>query len=133
MSLHLRNLEQGRVLSWPFPRDDELVKEERERLARYTLAQRAYSRLRRMLANTDPGPQQTAITLGGPQASAVFVRKSGKPLTDGIPSLCSYDGYWKVFNKSVPRVADLLRQDDTWVRNIEETGNREPAHQKNKT
>ncbi|MBO9356833.1 type VI secretion system membrane subunit TssM [Bordetella petrii] len=122
MSLHLRNLVQGRVLSSPFPRDDDLVQEARDRLARYTLAQRAYSRLRRMLANTEQGPEQTAITLGGPQASAVFVRKSGKPLTQGIPSLYSYDGYWKVFNQRVTRVADLLRQDDAWVLNIEAPG-----------
>jgi len=122
MSLHLRNLVQGRVLASPFPRDDELVTEARDRLARFTLAQRAYSRLRRMLANSEQAPEQTAITLGGPQASAVFVRKSGKPLTQGIPSLYSYNGYWNVFNKRVTQVAELLRQDDAWVLNIAAPG-----------
>src|SRR3546814_17207301 len=39
MSLHLRNMVQGRVLSSPFPRDDDMVKEERERMGSYTLAQ----------------------------------------------------------------------------------------------
>jgi len=129
MSLHLRNLVQGRVLSSPFPRDDELVAQMRARLAHYTLAQRSYSRLRRLLSNTDQGPEQTAITLGGPQASAVFVRKSGKPLTDGIPALYSYDGYWKIFNQRVNRVAELLRQDDAWVLNIAPPGVLDQASQ----
>src|SRR3546814_18755697 len=84
MSLHLRNLVQGRVLSSPFPRDDELVTEARERLDRYTLAQRAYSRLRPLLAHPDQGPQQHAITLGRPQARAMFVRTSRQPLPAGI-------------------------------------------------
>ncbi|CAM3504975.1 type VI secretion system membrane subunit TssM [Bordetella flabilis] len=122
MSLHLRNLVQDRVLASPFPRDDDLVRDARDRLARYTLAQRAYSRLRRMLANTDETPDSTAVTLGGPQATAVFVRKSGKPLTQGIPALYSYRGYWDVFNKRVERVAELLRSDDAWVLDIAPPG-----------
>src|SRR3546814_12122862 len=84
MSLHLRNLVHGRVLSSPFPRDDELVKEAPERLARHTLAQRAYRRPRRMPANTHQGPKHTSITLCGPQASAVFVRQRGKPPHDRV-------------------------------------------------
>jgi type VI secretion system protein ImpL len=122
MSLHLRNLVRDRVLSSPFPRDDELVRQARERLARYTLAQRAYSRLRRMLANDDDMPDNTAVTLGGPRATSIFVRKSGKPLTDGIPALYSYHGYWDVFNKRIDRVAEVLRSDDAWVLDIPPPG-----------
>lgn len=122
LSLHLRNLVRDRVLSSPFPRDDQLVRAARERLARYTLAQRAYSRLRRMLANGEDAPDNTAVTLGGPAATSVFVRKSGKPLTDGIPALYSYRGYWDVFNKRVDRVAEVLRGDDAWVLDIPPPG-----------
>ncbi len=122
LSLHLRNLVRDRVLSSPFPRDDTLVRAARERLARYTLAQRAYSRLRRMLANDEDAPDNTAVTLGGPSATSIFVRKSGKPLTDGIPALYSYRGYWDVFNKRVDRVAEVLRSDDAWVLDIPPPG-----------
>ncbi|WP_454688486.1 type VI secretion system membrane subunit TssM [Achromobacter aloeverae] len=115
LSLHLRNLVREHVLASPFPQDMELVRRMRERLASYTLPQRAYSRLRRMLGNTGELPDITAVTLGGPQATSVFVRKSGKPLTDGIPGLYSYRGYWDVFSKRVPGVAELLRADDAWV------------------
>ncbi|HEY9269474.1 type VI secretion system membrane subunit TssM [Achromobacter sp.] len=118
LSLHLRNLTQSHVLASPFPKDDALVAQAREKLARYTLAQRAYSRLRRTLANADAAPEITVVTLGGAQASAVFVRKSGKPLSQGIPALYSYRGYWDVFNKRVTGVAEVLRSDDAWILNI---------------
>src|SRR5690606_41575414 len=59
MSLHLRNLVQGRVLSSAFPRDDELVKQARARRARYTVAKRDDNRLRRMLSTSDQRPEQT--------------------------------------------------------------------------
>ncbi|ARP87833.1 hypothetical protein CAL13_17645 [Bordetella genomosp. 9] len=122
MSLHLRNLAGDRVLASPFARDDDLVRNARERLARYTLAQRAYSRLRRMLANGEEIPDHTVVTLAGPQATSLFVRKSGKPLTQGIPGLYSYHGYWDVFNKRADRVAEVLRSDDAWVLDIPPPG-----------
>ncbi|KDC47341.1 type VI secretion system membrane subunit TssM [Bordetella bronchiseptica] len=122
MSLHLRQLAQGGVLASPFPRDEALVRQARDELARHTLAQRAYSRLRRMLAGADDQPPTTAVTLGGPQASAVFVRKSGKPLAQGIAALYTYRGYWDVFNPRVTRVAERLRSDDAWVLDIAPPG-----------
>lgn len=129
LSLHIRNLVQGRVLASPFPRDEELVKQAREQLARYTLAQRAYSRLRRMLAGGESAPDTTAVTLGGPQANSVFTRKSGKPLNQGIPSLFTYRGYWDVFNPRVTRVAELLRKDDAWVLDVAPPGVMDQAAQ----
>lgn len=130
LSLHLRNLVQGRILASPFPVDEALVRQSRERLASFTLADRAYSRLRRILTNAEPGPDTTAITLGGPQATSVFTRKSGKPLTAGIPSLYSYRGYWNVFNKRAATVAGVLRQDDAWVLNIAPPGMLDDASQR---
>jgi type VI secretion system protein ImpL len=125
LSQNLENLVRGHVLTSPFPKDEALVNRARERLAGYPLPQRAYSRLRRLLGNGNSNgngggglPNTTAVTLGGPQVTAVFVRKSGKPLTDGIPGLYSYAGYWEVFNKRVSEVVDLLRTDDAWVLNI---------------
>ena len=130
LSLHLRNLTQGRVLASPFPKDDALVAQAREKLARYTLAQRAYSRLRRTLANADAAPPNTVVTLGGPQASSVFVRKSGKPLSQGIPALYSYRGYWDVFNRRITSVAELLRSDDAWILDIPPPGVLDQAAQR---
>ncbi|KOF52629.1 MULTISPECIES: type VI secretion system membrane subunit TssM [unclassified Achromobacter] len=129
MSLHLRNLVQGKVIVSPFPKDEALVARAREQLARYTLAQRSYSRLRRLLIGGSKAPETTVVTLAGPQAGAVFTRKSGKPLTQGIPSLYSYDGYWKVFNTRVGQVAERLRADDAWVLGIEPGSLRERAGQ----
>jgi type VI secretion system protein ImpL len=127
LSLNLDNLVREHVLASPFPKDEALVKQTRERLAGYPLEQRAYSRLRRLLGSGGGLQDTTAVTLGGPQATSVFLRKSGKPLTDGIPGLYSYAGYWEVFNKRVPDVADLLRADDAWVLNIPQPPTPDPA------
>lgn len=118
MSLHLRNLVQNKVIVSPFPKDEALVAKARERLAGYTLAQRSYSRVRRLLIGHDAAPETTVLTLAGGQAGSVFVRKSGKPLSQGIPALYSYEGYWKVFNPRVGQVAQRLRSDDAWVLGI---------------
>ncbi|VFR37023.1 IcmF-related protein [plant metagenome] len=115
MSAHLRALATGKVLVSPFPRDDALIREARERLASLPLAQRAYSRVRRILADNAGLDEITVATLGGTQAASVFTRASGKPLTQGIPGLFSYKGYWDIFNKRVDGVADNLSRDDAWV------------------
>lgn len=118
LSRHLHALTDDRIVASPFPRDDELVRQARERLAGHTLATRAYSRLKRILAHEDVAPS-TVVSLAGPQAASVFVRTSGKPLTDGISGLYSYRGYWDIFSKRIDPVATQLRSDDAWVLGLE--------------
>ncbi|MFA4912659.1 MAG: type VI secretion system membrane subunit TssM [Burkholderiaceae bacterium] len=114
LSRHLHALTDGRVVASPFPQDEELVRQARERLAGHSLAARAYSRLKRILASEDL-EASTVVSLAGPQAASVFVRTSGKPLTDGISGLYSYRGYWDVFSKRIDPVSAQLRRDDVWV------------------
>ncbi|MEI2415180.1 type VI secretion system membrane subunit TssM [Orrella sp. JC864] len=115
LSAHLRALARDRVVVSPFPRNDALVERTRQRLASYPLAERAYSRLRRMLADNENLEPTTVTTLAGPQAASVFIRASGLPLTQGIPGLYSYEGYWDIFAKRIDEVAQSLRRDDAWV------------------
>ncbi len=127
LSAHLRALVSDRVVVSPFPKDEALVEQARQRLAGHTLAQRSYSRLRRMLADSENLQATTVITLAGPQASSVFKRASGLPLTQGIPGLYSYEGYWNVFAKRIDEVALALRRDDVWVLGLPAAAALDPA------
>ncbi len=114
LSGHLRRLMAASALSSPFAQDPDLVSTVRADLDRYSLARRAYSRLRRLLLG-DGQPDTTFASLGGSAAMTVFVRSSGAPLNEGVPALYSYKGYWDVFSPRIEQVASALRRDDAWV------------------
>ena len=110
-------LELGVFVS-PFPKDEGLVKRVRDNLDRYSLQDRAYSRLKRVLANVEL-KSSTILSLAGSEAPSVFRRKSGKPINEGVPGLFSYHGYWNVFDKNVEKETMNLRRDDTWVLEVD--------------
>jgi type VI secretion system protein ImpL len=114
LSGHLRSLMEASALSSPFAQDQSLVSSARADLDSYSLAKRAYSRLRRLLLS-DGLPDITFASLGGPAAMTVFARSSGAPLNEGIPALYSYKGYWDVFSPRIAQVAGALRKDDAWI------------------
>ncbi len=111
---HVASLTRSRILASPFPMDEELVSQRREELAAFTLSQRAYSRIQRLLRDA-PAESHSVVSMGGPQATSVFYRASGKPLTHGIPGLFSYQGYWKVFNTRIGAIVGELLRDDVWI------------------
>lgn len=111
---HIDNLVGNGVIVSPFPKDEELISTVRDNLNRVPTAHRAYSRIERILAE-QAGTPLTVTTLGGSQAPTVFKRKSGLPLTQGVPSLFSFNGYWNVFDKRVERETVRLREDDVWI------------------
>lgn len=45
----------------------------------------------------------------------MFSRKSGKPVSEGVPGLYTPDGYWKSFNDQIDSVTTALHKDDAWV------------------
>lgn len=45
----------------------------------------------------------------------MFSRKSGKPVSEGVPGLYTPDGYWKSFNDQIDSVTTALHEDDAWV------------------
>lgn len=115
LETHLNNLfNSGHAVTSSVPMDEALVAQTRQRLAQYSLAQRAYSRLKRKLGGTQL-PEFTVAGAGGVQAPLVFARISGQPLTNGIPGLFSYRGYHDVFSKEVGRAALLLGGEESWV------------------
>ncbi len=106
-------LERGAVTS-PVPADQNLIQTVRTMLARYPLANRVYSRLKRQGVGADI-PEFTIVKAAGPAAPIVITRASGAPLTKGIPGLFTYDGYYKAFRKESDKVANQLADEEAWV------------------
>ncbi len=116
LSEHLDRLIDGRVVVSAQPIDTTLVAEVRQRLAQMSPAQRAYSRLKQLLNTGDKLPPDfSVVRASGPEAPQVFARASGKPLTQGISGLFTYDGYHGLFLHELPKVTTLLAKEETWV------------------
>jgi type VI secretion system protein ImpL len=90
-----------------------LVEEVRARLANFPLAERAYSLIRQLPA-AQRLPEWRVSEHGGPAVTRVFVRPSGKMLSEGVPGIYTYDGFHKVF---LPALGDVTAQvgRDAWV------------------
>ncbi len=104
------------LLSDPLPQmqlDGELVAAARARIASVSLAQRVYSRIRPSAAAQRLPPWRPSDALG-PAGLPLFVRASGKRLTDGIPGFFTVDGFHKVL---LPSLAGATRSVvlESWV------------------
>jgi type VI secretion system protein ImpL len=84
--------------------DPRLVADAQTALARVPLPRRAYTAL-----VSDPAvaklPGWRATEHAGPTASAVLVRRSGRPLGAEIPAIFTYDGFHQVFLPQLDEVA----------------------------
>jgi type VI secretion system protein ImpL len=97
----------------PVPLDQAAISHARAALARVPLAARVYARIK--VANLSRQvPEFRASEVAGRDAAVAFVRRSGEPLTKGVPGLYTVKGYRQAFQPQVPLVAvDLLREG--WV------------------
>jgi type VI secretion system protein ImpL len=119
LSQHLDALlAQGAVVA-PVPEDAALVAATRAQLAGVPLPQRVYNRMRQQGLGADY-PEFSIARAAGPNASLVFTRTSGKPLTKGVPGLFSYDGYRKGFEPEIARVSSQLADEQGWVLGVNE-------------
>ena len=111
---HLQTALEQKPLEMVLPYDKTLVEQVRRQLAAAPLAQRAYSRLKRV----GPGPQVSDFKVAekaGPAAPQVLKRRSGTPLTQNVPAMFTIDGYDKTFRaKSIPIVKQLA-DEEAWV------------------
>lgn len=114
LSNHLSNLFTVRPVLLPFKANEELIKKVRSNLQSYSLAQRSYNRLKLNLLDSTV-PDFNLMDAGGPHASRVFTRKSGRPIAEGIPFLYTHDGYHKQFLPELTRMVARLEQEDEWV------------------
>jgi type VI secretion system protein ImpL len=97
----------------PIPSDGELVKRARESLATLSPAERTYKLIKER-AKADEIADWRIVDHGGPAAARVFGRKSGRPLSEGIPGLYTYDGFHKVFLPALDGIADAVSS-ESWV------------------
>lgn len=114
---HLSQLLDVQIQASPYAKDEPLVEQAQAALNRAPLSQRVYGRLKRLLLKQTEIKPVSLVDLAGPQTELAFSRKSGKPVTDGVPGLFTSQGYWKTFNDNIDPVTDTLRQEDVWVLN----------------
>ncbi|WP_250523393.1 MULTISPECIES: type VI secretion system membrane subunit TssM [unclassified Caballeronia] len=118
---HLDGLLARGLVHPNLPFDERLVAHLRAMLAANTLAQRVYGRVKQQGVGADY-PEFTIAHAGGPNASLVFTRSSGAPLTRGVAGLYSFDGYHKAFLKAVDETAAQLAAEEPWVLGIRDQG-----------
>ncbi len=112
LSIHVAALLEAQTNDTPVQLDKGLIAQTRLALAQLPLQQRIYNRLKRELARAKL-PEFSATSAGGINAPQVFVRRSGEPLTRGVPGIYSVAGYRKYLELSEQAVADIAK--DSWV------------------
>src|SRR6185437_9308108 len=104
------------LLNTPLPKvplNGALVEDARRTFSRVSLADRVYASIHRSAAATALPPWRPSDALGT-TGVGVFYRKSGAPLTDGVPGFFTVDGFYKVL---LPQLPNATRQvaSDSWV------------------
>ena len=96
------------------PLDGALVQMARSTFSRMTPAERAYSRIRPTSAPADVMAWSPAAALGSADAASLFVRSSGRPMTDSIPGFFTARGFREIL---LPALAPTAKQisDESWV------------------
>lgn len=104
------------LLTEPLPQvqlDGALVTQVRGRIATVPMAQRVYSRIAPSPAAQRVPPWRPSDALGVAGAT-LFVRASGKPLTDGVPGFFTTDGFHKVLLPSLESAVKSVVS-ESWV------------------
>ena len=114
---HLSQLLDTQIQASPYAKDEQWVAQAQAAINRAPLSQRVYGRLKRLLLKQTDIKPVSLVDLAGPQTELAFSRKSGKPVTDGVPGLFTSQGYWKAFSDNIDPVTDTLRKEDVWVLN----------------
>jgi type VI secretion system protein ImpL len=97
----------------PITLDGGLVDQARATFSRVPVAQRVYSRIAPSSA-AQALPQWRPSDALGAAGAELFVRASGRPLTDGISGLYTPEGFQSVLLASLPAVAKQVA-DESWV------------------
>jgi type VI secretion system protein ImpL len=110
----LRHLDA--LLAEPLPSvslDGDLVTHARDTFAKVSPAQRAYSRIQLSAAAQRLAPWRPSDVLGA-AGIPLFIRSSGKPLSDGIAGLLTVQGFHTVLLPSLSEAARAIAA-ESWV------------------
>jgi len=105
-------LETAGAAAEPPVLDAALIAKVRATLAMMPLPERVYNRLKRVVAQARL-PEFSVNRAVGRDVSAVLARKSGEPLTRGIPGVFSVAGYRELLKQAPGALADIAK--DSWV------------------
>ena len=95
------------------PLDGALVEDARRSFSRVTLAERVYSAIKGSPAARAVPPWRPADAAGA-SGVRVFIRRSGAPLTDGVPGFYTVDGFYKVLLPALPAATRQVAS-ESWV------------------
>ena len=113
LAAHLHAALAQKPLETVLPINRGVVDEARRQLAAASLAERAYSRIRRI--GVSGMPDFKLNEAAGPSAALVLRRSSNKPLTDGVPAMFTLKGYNKAFHGSAKLMVTRLADEESWV------------------
>ncbi|MGE0801680.1 MAG: type VI secretion system membrane subunit TssM, partial [Lautropia sp.] len=119
---HIDALLTRGTLQESLPIDQPLLARVRAQLAATPFPQRVYQRLLRQRVAAQ-FPAFRADNAGGPSAALVFQRRSGRPLSEGVAGLFTYDGYHRGFSQAVDAVISDLAAEEVWVLGIADSSN----------
>ncbi|MBK8181845.1 MAG: type VI secretion system membrane subunit TssM [Candidatus Competibacteraceae bacterium] len=114
LNAHLDALLEQAPLQSPIALDAALIQTIRGALNQVPLAQRVYERLKQNQRRGGNPPDIGLSLAAGPDAPRVFDRKSGQPLSSGIPGLYTYNGYYQFFAKEGPTLIGQLAG-ESWI------------------
>ncbi|POM18475.1 hypothetical protein CSX04_06781 [Burkholderia cepacia] len=115
---HLAALFGGRVAVSPYPMNERLVADVRDRLRQVPFSQRLYRQLTLTLRPATAAFDFSVARAVGPDASLVFRRQGGKPLSEGVPGLYTRNGYRNVFAPRLAGEVDAYGREEVWVLNL---------------
>jgi type VI secretion system protein ImpL len=115
---HTEAMEQRPLTAIPL--NGPLIARARETLTRVPLAEYTYNRIINAPAITGL-PEWTIADNGGAGAGRVFTRRSGAPISTGMPGIFTWAGYHNAFLPALPTVTQNL-QEDSWVLGRERRG-----------
>ena len=118
---HLEAITQNlQTDSLPIALDEKLIEDTRAVLRRMPMAERILGRLKLEIRGSDKASDFRVDQAAGNGAEIVFTRRSGKPLSDGVNALFTYDGYKDFFRPETLRIATGLLKEQ-WVLGESET------------
>ena len=115
---HLAALFGNRVAVSPYPMNERLVADVRDRLRQVPFSQRLYRQMTMTLRPATSAFDFSVARAVGPDASLVFRRQSGKPLSEGVPGLYTRNGYRNVFAPSLAGEVEAYGREEVWVLNL---------------
>jgi type VI secretion system protein ImpL len=95
------------------PRNDAIVTQARERIARSSIVDRAYELLRLSGAGSQEGLRLSEVL--GASGVGIFERASGVPLTEPISAIYTRQGYRKLVRPRIDDIVATMAAEESWV------------------